>query len=168
MGQGSRDDRRGGEARPAAGALGPYPPRAAARRPSSAGSSDAQSVASCSSEQLAARERRAARRVHREAMALRVSRSVIAPEHRRMFVLRQSLKRWHGGAVARARMALRSLSTPPARWRAQHATALVRLQAIVRGRQQRRRCAAVPCWPCLFLSRASVCVRLHGIKGVRF
>jgi hypothetical protein len=157
MGQGSRDDRRGGEARPAAGALGPYPPRAAARRPSSAGSSDAQSVASCSSEQLAARERRAARRVHREAMALRVSRSVIAPEHRRMFVLRQSLKRWHGGAVARARMALRS-----------HATALVRLQAIVRGRQQRRRCAAVPCWPCLFLSRASVCVRLHGIKGVRF
>jgi hypothetical protein len=161
MGQGSRDDRRGGEARPAAGALGPYPPRAAARRPSSAGSSDAQSVASCSSEQLAARERRAARRVHREAMALRVSRSVIAPEHRRMFVLRQSLKRWHGGAVARARMALRSLT-------AQHATALVRLQAIVRGRQQRRRCAAVPCWPCLFLSRASVCVRLHGIKGVRF
>ena len=160
MGQGSRDDRRGGEARPAAGALGPYQPRAAARRPSSAGSSDAQSVASCSSEQLAARERRAARRVHREAMALRVSRSVIAPEHRRMFVLRQSLKRWHGGAVARARMALRST--------AQHATALVRLQAIVRGRQQRRRCAAVPCWPCLFLSRASVCVRLHGIKGVRF
>lgn len=159
MGQGSRDDRRGGEARPAAGALGPYPPRAAARRPSSAGSSDAQSVASCSSEQLAARERRAARRVHREAMALRVSRSVIAPEHRRMFVLRQSLKRWHGGAVARARMALRSR---------QLATALVRLQAIVRGRQQRRRCAAVPCWPCLFLSRASVCVRLHGIKGVRF
>ena len=95
----------GSAAQPSAGGLGPYPPRAAARRPSS-GSSDAQSLASSSSEQLAARERRAARKVQREAMALRMTRAVLAPELRRMFVLRQSLKRWQSLKRCNAQRAL--------------------------------------------------------------
>jgi hypothetical protein len=152
----------GPAAQPSAGGLGPYPPRAAARRPS-CGSSDAQSLASSSSEQLAARERRAARKVQREAMALRMTRSVLAPELRRMFVLRQSLKRWQSLKRCNAQRALLLFAQH------EHATtALVRLQAIVRGRQARRRCAAASWLPPVPVTAASMRVYLYLIRTLRF
>ena len=82
------------------GVLG-RPPRSPARWPSSGGSDlYGSSDSNCEIDEadqaaLERRRRRAARRAQREAIALRVSRSVIAPEHRRMHVLRQSLQRWH-------------------------------------------------------------------------
>lgn len=112
------------------GVLG-SPPRSLARRPSSGSLGSAASGST--DDDLATMERRArraARKAQREAIALRVSRSVIAPEHWRMFVLRQSLKLWHS-------------QIPRERWALADAETLVRLQARVRGNQQRKRCVDI-------------------------
>jgi hypothetical protein len=84
------------------------------------------------------RQRRAARRAQREARALRVSRSVIAPEHWRMNFLRQCLKLWRA-RLPRLEARRRALA---------HPDALLRLQARTRGHQQRKRYVHVPVCVC--------------------
>lgn len=92
--------------------------------------------------------RRVARRLQREEMAIRVSFAVIAPEHRRLFVLRQSLARWHVRTKSVHRALVPAAETPrrgiPGRdLLGPDVFLLARVQARVRGNQQRRRFAHV-------------------------